>query len=88
MAAALSLTVIYIPQYFRVVRNTTVSAREATYIEAARARGLGVVYITHNLHHVFEVADRLTVLSHGHKLGDFSRSDVTADEVARMIVGE
>ena len=39
VAAALSLTTIYIPQYFRVVRNTTVSAREATYIEAARALG-------------------------------------------------
>ncbi len=39
VAAALSLTVIYIPQYFRVVRNTAVSAREATYIEAARAIG-------------------------------------------------
>jgi peptide/nickel transport system permease protein len=39
VAAALSLTVIYIPQYFRVVRNTTVSAREATYVEAARAIG-------------------------------------------------
>jgi peptide/nickel transport system permease protein len=38
-AAALSLTVIYMPQYFRVVRNTTVSAKEATYIEAARALG-------------------------------------------------
>jgi peptide/nickel transport system permease protein len=38
-AAALSLTVIYMPQYFRVVRNTTVSAREATYVEAARAIG-------------------------------------------------
>lgn len=39
LAAAVSLTVIYIPQYFRVVRNTTVSAREATYVEAARAIG-------------------------------------------------
>lgn len=39
IAAAASLTVIYIPQYFRVVRNTTVSAREATYVEAARAIG-------------------------------------------------
>ncbi len=39
VAAALSLTVIYIPQYFRVVRNTTVAAREATYVEAARAIG-------------------------------------------------
>lgn len=39
LAAALSLTVIYVPQYFRVVRNTTVSAKEATYVEAARAIG-------------------------------------------------
>jgi peptide/nickel transport system permease protein len=39
VAAALSLTVIYIPQYYRVVRNTAVSAREATYVEAARALG-------------------------------------------------
>jgi len=39
IAAALSLTCIYIPQYFRVVRNTTVSAKEATYVEAARGLG-------------------------------------------------
>jgi peptide/nickel transport system permease protein len=39
LAVSLSLSVIYIPQYFRVVRNTTLSAKEATYIEAARAIG-------------------------------------------------
>ncbi|MGH3471237.1 MAG: ABC transporter permease [Nocardioidaceae bacterium] len=39
VSAAMSLTVIYIPQYFRVVRNTTISAKEATYVEAARAIG-------------------------------------------------
>ncbi|MDX6296194.1 MAG: peptide/nickel transport system permease protein [Nocardioidaceae bacterium] len=39
VAASLSLTVIYIPQYFRVVRNTTLSAKQATYVEAARALG-------------------------------------------------
>jgi peptide/nickel transport system permease protein len=38
-AAGVALTVIYVPQYFRVVRNSTVSAREATYVEAARAIG-------------------------------------------------
>jgi peptide/nickel transport system permease protein len=41
VAAALSLTAIYVPQYFRVVRNTTVSARETTYVEGARAIGAG-----------------------------------------------
>jgi peptide/nickel transport system permease protein len=39
LAVALSLTAIYIPQYFRVVRNTTVSAKEGSYVEAARAIG-------------------------------------------------
>ncbi len=38
-SAAISLTVIYIPQYFRIVRNTTISAREAPYVEAAGALG-------------------------------------------------
>ncbi len=38
-SAAISLTVIYIPQYFRVVRNTTISARQAPYVEAADALG-------------------------------------------------
>lgn len=38
-SAAISLTVIYIPQYFRIVRNTTISAREEPYVEAADALG-------------------------------------------------
>jgi peptide/nickel transport system permease protein len=37
--AALAITAVYIPQYFRVVRAATVSAKEATYVEAARAMG-------------------------------------------------
>lgn len=39
LAAAISITVIYIPQYFRVVRNATISAKQEPYIEAARAVG-------------------------------------------------
>lgn len=39
VTAATAITVVYIPQYFRVVRNSTVSAKEATYVEAARAIG-------------------------------------------------
>jgi peptide/nickel transport system permease protein len=38
-AAALSISVIYIPQYFRVVRNHTLSVREEVFVDAARAMG-------------------------------------------------
>ncbi|MGW5355102.1 ABC transporter permease [Streptomyces sp. NPDC004031] len=39
VTAALSITVVYIPQYYRVVRASALSAREATFVEAARAMG-------------------------------------------------
>ncbi len=39
VTTAIAITVVYVPQYFRVVRASTLSAREATYVEAARAMG-------------------------------------------------
>jgi peptide/nickel transport system permease protein len=39
LAAAISITVVYVPQYFRVVRNATVAAKQEPYVEAARAIG-------------------------------------------------
>jgi peptide/nickel transport system permease protein len=38
-AAALSIAVIYVPQYFRVVRNHTLAVREEPFVDAARAMG-------------------------------------------------
>lgn len=38
-SAAVAITVVYIPQYFRVVRNHVISVREENYVEAARALG-------------------------------------------------
>ena len=37
--AAIAITVVYIPLYFRVVRNHTISVREEPFVEAARALG-------------------------------------------------
>ena len=39
VTAALAITVVYAPQYFRVVRNHVISVREEMYVEAARALG-------------------------------------------------
>jgi peptide/nickel transport system permease protein len=37
--AAIAITAVYIPQYYRVVRNHVISVREESYVEAARALG-------------------------------------------------
>jgi peptide/nickel transport system permease protein len=39
VSAAVAITIVYVPQYFRVVRNSVVSVREESYVEAARALG-------------------------------------------------
>ena len=39
LAAAVSITVIFIPQYFRVTRNATVQAKVEPYVDAARVAG-------------------------------------------------
>ena len=57
------------------------------YTQAAKRSGLGVIFITHNVGHVYQVADRFTIISHGHKVGDFMRDEVSQQEIADMIMG-
>lgn len=56
------------------------------YIDQARARGVSVVFITHNMRHVYPIADQFCVLSHGESLGQFRRDEVTEDEISDLIV--
>jgi simple sugar transport system ATP-binding protein len=57
------------------------------YIAQARARGLGVVFITHNVHHAYPIGDRFTLLNRGRSYGTFSKSDVSREEVVAMMAG-
>jgi len=59
-----------------------------SYITAAKEKGLGVIFITHNIPHVFEVADCVTILSHGESVGNFEIDDVTQEDVATMVMGQ
>jgi len=57
------------------------------YIVQARARNLGVIFITHNVHHAYPVADRFTMLNRGRTLGTFGKTEITKDEVLDMMAG-
>ncbi len=56
-------------------------------VDQLRDRGLGVVYISHRLEEVFEVADRVTVFRDGQRIGTWSIEDVTPDHLVRAMVG-
>ena len=56
-------------------------------IRALRERGLGIVFITHRIAEVFQLADRVTVLRDGHHVGTFEISAVTPARVVHYMVG-
>ena len=57
------------------------------YVAQARARGLGVIFITHNVHHAWAVGDKFTVLNRGRTLGTFTKASITREELLNMMAG-
>ncbi len=57
------------------------------YILAARDRGLGVIFITHNPHHAYPVGDRFIILNRGRSLGNFPKEELPRDELVKMMAG-
>ncbi|TGG95205.1 sugar ABC transporter ATP-binding protein [Natronospirillum operosum] len=56
-------------------------------VAQARAKGLAVILITHNVHHAYPVADRFTLLNRGRSMGTFLKSEVTREQVLEMMAG-
>lgn len=57
------------------------------YIAQARARGIAVIFITHNVHHAYPIGDRFTILNRGTSYGTFMKTDVTREQVVEMMAG-
>ena len=54
-------------------------------IARARTRGLGTIFITHNVNHAFPVADRFTILNRGQVMGTFKKKEVSREEIMNMM---
>ncbi len=57
------------------------------FVIEARLRGLAVILITHNINHAYPVADVFTFLNRGTCKGTFRKSDISRDEVVRIMSG-
>ena len=56
-------------------------------IRQLKAQGTSVIYISHHLPEIFEIADRVTVLRDGRNVATCDVADVTEDDVVRKMVG-
>ena len=56
-------------------------------IHSLRHERIGIIYISHRMEEVLQLADRITVLRDGKRVGDLSRAEATHDKVVSMMVG-
>ena len=62
-------------------------ARLFDIVRRLRGEGVAIIYISHRLDEIFQLADRITVLKDGKVVGTRATGEVTKDEVIAMMVG-
>ncbi len=56
-------------------------------IDRLKSEGRSIIYISHKLEEIFEVADEITIMRDGQYVGKWEIKDITIDEVIRQMVG-
>jgi ribose transport system ATP-binding protein len=71
--------------------TTALSSRETerlfTLVRQLRSDGIALVYISHRMAEVYELADRVSVLRDGTYVGTLERDEISADALVKMMVG-
>jgi len=62
------------------------TAQVGELIRKLKADGLGIFLISHDIHDVFDLADRICVMKNGRVVGTARTADVTKDDVLGMII--
>jgi ribose transport system ATP-binding protein len=67
--------------------TTAESGRLFDIIRKLRREGIGIVYISHRMEEVLDLADRITVLRDGRHVGDLDRTEATHEKIVALMVG-
>jgi D-xylose transport system ATP-binding protein len=62
------------------------TAQVRDLIRELKKEGLGIFLVSHDIHDVFDLAERISVMYHGRLVGTVDKSKVTTDEVLGMII--
>jgi simple sugar transport system ATP-binding protein len=56
------------------------------YVVSLRDQGITSIFISHNLHHIYPIADRIVAMARGEKIADLRKSDTTIEDLTDLIV--
>jgi D-xylose transport system ATP-binding protein len=63
------------------------AAMVAKLIRQLRAEGIGIFLISHDLHDIFELCDRVMVMKNGRNIGIHPIAEVSKDDILSLIIG-
>ena len=62
------------------------TAQVHSLIKQLKSEGIGIFLVSHDIHDVFDLSERISVMYHGRLVGTVNKNDVTTDEVLGMII--
>ncbi len=62
------------------------TAQVRDLIRQLKSEGIGIFLISHDIHDVFDLSDRISVMYHGRLVATMNKEDVTTDDVLAMII--
>jgi D-xylose transport system ATP-binding protein len=62
------------------------TAQVRDLVRQLKLEGIGIFLISHDIHDVFDLSDRISVMYHGRLVGTVNKADVTSDDVLAMII--
>ena len=62
------------------------TAQVRDLIRQLKNEGIGIFLISHDIHDVFDLSDRISVMYHGRLVGTMNKDDVNTDDVLAMII--
>lgn len=57
-------------------------------IKKLKKKGIGIIYISHNLEEVMSISDRITVFRDGHKIDTIVKEEATSSKIISMMLGD
>ena len=63
------------------------TARLLDVVKQLRSEGVSIIYVSHRLSEITEIADRVTVLRDGANAGGLSKSEITRERMVKMMIG-
>jgi simple sugar transport system ATP-binding protein len=59
--------------------------RVLDHVVELKAQGVTSIFISHNLHHVYPISDRIVIMARGEKIADVERGQTSIEEMTRLI---